>query len=174
MSFAKKTNFAAKSYFRSLLCSPFLSCERSVTVLRNGTRVPKSISQLRNTLRNGTLDAKSGIFTLYSFAAVSQLRIGGSCAAKWHSCAKIGFAAAKIFAEESNELRNAFAKDGRFRRDMLISQQLRLSCEMVSQRSANFAEDFLRLRSLAEPCFCFVHTLFLLCCWSDFALISSF
>ena len=139
-------------------------------MLWNGTRVPKSISQLRNTLRNGTLDAKSGIFTLHSFAAVSQLRIGGSCAAKWHSCAKIGFPAAKIFVEKSNELRNDFAKDGRFRRDMLISQRLRLSCEMVSQWSANFAEDFLRLGSLAEPCFCSVYTLFLVQFCSDFFL----
>ena len=143
-------------------------------MLRNGTRVPKSVSQLRNTLRNGILDAKSGIFTLYSFAVVSQLRIGGSYAAKWHSCAKIGFAAAKIFAEETNELRNDFAKDGRFRRDMLISQRLRLSCKMILQQSANFAEDFLRLRSLTEPCFCSVYTLFLLCFWSDFAPIFSF
>ena len=109
-------------------------------MLRNDTRVPNLVSQLRNTLRNGALTAKTGIFTLCSFAANSQLRNGGSCSAKWHSCAKLGFAATKIFAEESNELRNDFAKDGRFRRDMLISQQLRLSCEMVSQRSANFAE----------------------------------
>nr|CAN79650.1 hypothetical protein VITISV_010853 [Vitis vinifera] len=33
------------------------------------------------------------------FAAVSQLRNEGHCAAKWHSCAKIGFAAAKYPAE---------------------------------------------------------------------------
>ena len=111
---------------------------------------------------------------LWSFVAVSQLRNGGSCAAKWHSCAKLGFAAAKIFAEESNALRNDFAKDGRFRKDMLILQRLRLSCEMVSQRSANFAEDFLRLRSLAKPCFCSVYTLFLLCFRADFAPIDFF
>ena len=110
----------------------------------------------------------------FSRFIASQLRIGGSCAAKWHSCAKLGFAAAKIFAKESNELRNDFTKDGRFRRDMLISQWLCLGCEMVSQRSANFAEDFLRLRSLAELCFCSVYTLFLLCFHSDFSPISSF
>nr|CAN83355.1 hypothetical protein VITISV_038197 [Vitis vinifera] len=40
-------------------------------VLRNGTRVPKVASQLRNSLRNGALAAKLGIFTLWSFAAVS-------------------------------------------------------------------------------------------------------
>ena len=104
-----------------------------VTVLRNGTRVPNLVSQLRNTLRNGALTAKTGILTLCSFAADSQLQNGGSCSAKWQSCAKLGFPAVKIFVEESNELRNDFAKDGRFRRDMLISQQLRLGCETISQ-----------------------------------------
>ena len=133
----------------SLCCEMALVCQ-------------KLVSQLQNTLRNGALTAKMGIFTLCSFAANSQLRNGGSCSAKWHSCAKLGFAAAKIFAEESNELRNDFAKDSRFRRDTLISQRLRLGCETVSQRSANFAKDFLRLRSLVEPCFCSVYTLFLL------------
>ena len=91
---------------------------------------------------------------LWSFAVVSQLRNGGSCAAKWHSCAKLSFAVAKIFTEESIELRNDFAKDGRFRRDTLIPQRLLLGCETVSQQSANFAEDSLRLRNLADPCFC--------------------
>ena len=141
-----------------------------VTVLRNDTRVPNLVSQLRNTLRNGALTAKTGIFTFYSFAANSQLQNGGSCFAKCHSCAKLGFAAAKIFAEESNELRNDFAKDGRFRRDMLISQRLRLSCEMVSQRSANFAEAAKSRRPLFLLCF---HSV-LLCFLSDIAPISSF
>ena len=50
---------------------PFCSCEMGVTVLRNGTRVPKLVSQLRNTLRNGALAVKLGIFTLSSFATVS-------------------------------------------------------------------------------------------------------
>ena len=77
-------------------------------MLRSGTRVPNLVSQLQNTLRNGALAVKLGIFTLWSFAAISQLRNGGSCAAKWHSCAKLGFAAAKIFAKESIELRNGF------------------------------------------------------------------
>ena len=70
-----------------------------VTVLRNGTRVPKSASQLRNTLRNGALAVKLGIFTLWDFAAISQLRNEGYCAAKWHSCAKSAFTAAKSSAE---------------------------------------------------------------------------
>ena len=73
----------------------FRSCEMRFTVLRNGTHVPKCASQPRNTLRNGALAVKLGIFTLWSFAAAKQLRNGGSCAGKWHSCAKIGFAASK-------------------------------------------------------------------------------
>ena len=96
---------------------------------------------------------KLGIFMLCSFVAVSQLRNGGSYVVKWHSCAKVGFTVAKIFIE-SIELRNDFAKDSRFRRDTLIPQRLLLGCETVSQRSANFAEVSLRLRNLADPCFC--------------------
>ena len=91
-------------------------------MLRNGTRVPKLVSQLRNR----ALAAKLGIFMLWSFAAVLQLRNGGSCASKWHSCAKLGFAATKIFVKESIKLRNDFAKDDRFRRDTLIQQRLLL------------------------------------------------
>ena len=45
---------------------------------------------------------------LWSFAANSQLWNGGFCAMKWHSCAKLGFTAVKIFAEESIEMRNGF------------------------------------------------------------------
>ena len=74
------------------------------------------------TLRNGALAAKLGFFTLWSFAAVSQLRNGGSCAAKWHSCAKSGFAAAKIFVERGLRLRTGFAAKCRFRRGCEISQ----------------------------------------------------
>ena len=146
----QKGVFAEKNDFRS----PFRSCEMGVTVLRSGTRVPKLVSQLRNTLRNGALAAKLGIFMLCSFAAVSQLRNGGSCAAKRYSCAILGFVAVKIFAKESIELRNDFAKDGRFRRDTLIPQRLLLGCEMISQRSANFAEAAKFCRPLFLPCFC--------------------
>ena len=123
--------------------------------------MPKSLSQLRNTLRDGTLVAKSGIFTLYRFAAVLQLRIRGSCVAKWHTCAKLGFAASKIFAEEKMELRNDFAKDGRFRRETSIPQRLLLGCKMASQRSANFTE----VAKSRKP-------LFLLCLHSIFGPIS--
>ena len=42
---------------------------------------------------------KLGIFTFWDFAAVSQLRNEGHCAAKWHSCAKIAFAIAKYPTE---------------------------------------------------------------------------
>ena len=86
-------------FLRFVISQPFRSCEMRVTVLRNGTRVPKCVSQPRNTLQNGTFGAKSGIFTLWSFAAVSQLRNEGHCAAEWHSCAKSAFAAAKSSAE---------------------------------------------------------------------------
>ena len=88
---------------------PFCSCEMSVRGFQMALVCQKVVSQPRNTLRNGALAAKLGIFTLWSFAVVSQLRNGGSCAAKWHSCAKIGFVAAKIFAERGLRLRTGFA-----------------------------------------------------------------
>ena len=116
LSFAEKGQFRSKKQFSQPLRNAFRSCEMNVTVLRSGTRVPKSLSQLRNTLRNGTLVAKSGIFTLYRFAAVSQLRNGGSCAAKWHSCAKLAFAATKILKENPKVLRNGLATKCSFRR----------------------------------------------------------
>nr|CAN65961.1 hypothetical protein VITISV_018298 [Vitis vinifera] len=78
--------------FSQQLRSEFRSCEIDVIVLRSGTRVPKPLSQLRNTLRNGTFGAKSCFSTSQ---CVSQLRNGCYCTAKWHSCAKFTFAAAK-------------------------------------------------------------------------------
>ena len=142
LSFAEKSQFRSKKPFSQPLRNPFHSCEMNVTVLRSGTRVPKSLSQLRNTLRNGTLVAKSGIFTLYSFVAVSQLRIGGSCAAKWHSCAKLAFAAAKILAENPKVLRNGLATKCSFRRSFPQATKSR--------------------RVLFLLCLCFVFALFLL------------
>ena len=66
LSFAEKYQFRSKTPFSQPLRNAFRSCEMNVTVLRSGTRVPKLLSQLRNTLRNGTFVAKSG---LYRFAA---------------------------------------------------------------------------------------------------------
>ena len=102
---------------------PFRSCEMRVTVLRNGTRVPKSASQPRNPLRNGTFVAKSAFFTSQ---CVSQLRNRCSCAAKWHSCAKSGFRSCENFRREGPEAANWFHSK------MPISQ---------------------RLRNFADPCF---------------------
>ena len=65
LSFATKRQFRSNLPFSQQLRSEFRSCEIDVTVLRSGTRVPKPLSQLRNTLRNGTFGAKSG---LYHFA----------------------------------------------------------------------------------------------------------
>ena len=73
LSFAAKCQFRSKMSFSQQLRNAFRSCEMNVTVLRSGTRVPKSLSQLRNTLRNGTFVAKSG---LYHF-------VGRFATAKW-------------------------------------------------------------------------------------------
>ena len=105
LSFAEKGQFRRKSHFRSPLRNAFRSCEMDAHVLRSGTRVPKMVSQLRNPLPNGVFPAKWRI----SCFGGSQLRNGGSCAAKWHSCAKLDFVAAKISTENSNELRNGLA-----------------------------------------------------------------
>ncbi|WJZ84416.1 hypothetical protein VitviT2T_004021 [Vitis vinifera] len=96
-------------FLRFGISQSFHNCEMRFTVLRNGTRVPKCASQLRNTLRNGALAAKLGIFTFWDFAAVSQLRNESHCAVKWHSCAKVGFAAEKIFSKRDLWLRTGFA-----------------------------------------------------------------
>ena len=86
------------------------------------TRVPKSASQLPNTLPNGAFPAKWRISCFGGSQPLSQLRNGGSCATKWHSCAKIGFATAKIFAERAIGLRTGFAAKFQFRRGCEISQ----------------------------------------------------
>nr|CAN84095.1 hypothetical protein VITISV_016354 [Vitis vinifera] len=102
--------------FSQQLRNAFRSCEMNVTVLRSGTRVPKSLSQLRNTLRNGNFGAKSSFTTSQ---VVSQLRNGGSYAAKWHSCAKLAFASVKILEENPKVLRNDLATKCSFRRSFL-------------------------------------------------------
>ena len=121
-----------------------LCCEMRFTVLRNGTHVPKCASQPRNTLRNGALAVKLGIFTLWSFAAAKQLRNGGSCAGKWHSCAKIGFAAAKIFVERGLRLRTGFAAKCRFCRGCEISQTPVFPLFLLCFRSDFAPKDFLQ------------------------------
>ena len=65
LSFATIRQFRSKMPISQPLRNVFRSCEISVTVLRSGTRVPKSFSQLRNTLQNGIFVAKPG---LYHFA----------------------------------------------------------------------------------------------------------
>ena len=75
--FAEEGRFRSKRGFsqkNTIFAAHFVArFAMGVTVLRNGTRVPKSASQLQNTLRNGALAAKLGIFTLCSFTAISQL-----------------------------------------------------------------------------------------------------
>ena len=104
-----RSRFAATKW-GSLCCEMALVCQ-------------KVASQLWNPLRNGAFPTKMGSFMLWWFAAVSQLRNGSHCAAKWHSCAKIGFAASKLLAEWDFWLRNwEFSRFG-------ASQSFR-SCEM--------------------------------------------
>ena len=172
-------NFAAIS-------QPFRSCEMRVTVLRNGTRVPKPASQLRNTLRNGSFVAKSSFTTSQ---CVSQLRNGCYCTAKWHSCAKFTFAAAKYPAKWSFpcEMEDfmlwwfaaafAVAKWGLLCCEVaLVCQKWFRSCENFRREGPEAANWFCskvsisqRLRHLADPCFSPVFALFLTRFCSDFA-----
>ena len=80
-------HFATQRWFHS----SFRSCEISVRGFEMALVCQKKVSQLRNTLRNGALAAKLEVFTLWDFAAVSQLRNESHCVAKWHSCAKKWF-----------------------------------------------------------------------------------
>ena len=130
LSFATKRQFQLRSEFRS--------CEIDVTVLRSGTCVPKPLSQLRNTLQNGTFGAKSRFSTSH---CVSQLPNGCYCTAKWHSCAKFAFVAAKYPRRDFYSVAEWFCNK------MLSSQKFPSLCE-ISQS--------------------FVFPLFLLCFCSDF------
>ena len=140
----------------------------------------KVVSQLQNTLRNGALAAKLGVFSLWDFAVVSQLRNEGHCAAKWHSCAKKWFRSYEIPCGMDLWLRNwefsRFGASQPFRNcEMgapmlrsgtrvlnLVSQLRKFSqrrawgCELVSQQSADFAEAAKSRRPLFLLCFCFV------------------
>ena len=125
LSFATKRQFRSKMPFSQQLRSEFRSCEIDVTVLRSGTRVPKPLSQLRNTLRNGTFGAKSRFSTSQ---CVSQLPNGCYCTAKWHSCAKFAFAAAKY------PRRDFYSVAEWFGNKMRSSQKFPSPCE-ISQSS---------------------------------------
>ena len=77
------------------------------------------VSQLRNSLRNGALAAKSGSFYALDFAAISQLRNGVTVLRNGIRVPRGGFAAMKIFAEGGMGLRNHFAAQWSFRSDFL-------------------------------------------------------
>ena len=120
--------------FSQLLRNAFRSCEINVTVLRSGTRVSKSPSQLRNTLRNGTFVAKSG---LYHFAS-------RFAAAKWGLlCCEVALVCQTCLRSCENSRREVQSVAEWFGNKMLISQKF-----------------FFRLQNLAELCFCSVFTLF--------------
>ena len=118
--------FAAKGHFcslfrsyqmRSLCCEMALVCQRVV-------------SQLRNTMRNGALAAKLGVFTLWDFAAILQLRNEVTVLRSGTRVPRASFAAVKIFAEKGMRLRNDFAAKWRFRSEGLISQRTFWDCEI--------------------------------------------
>ena len=87
-------HFAGNGQFRS----PFRGFQMALVC-------QKVVSQSQNTLRNGALAVKLGVFMLRDFAAVSQLRNESHCAAKWHSCAKKWLHSCEILCEMELSLR---------------------------------------------------------------------
>ena len=106
------------------------------------------LSQLRNSLRNGTFGAKS-CFSISQ--CTSQLPNRCYCTAEWHSCAKPHFRSCEI-----------------------PSQRLLQCCGMVWQQNAHFAEVSFMLRNFAELCFSLVFALFSLQIRLDFFFFSIF
>ena len=142
LSFATKSQFRSKTPFSQPLRNAFRSCQMNVTVLRSGTRVPNSPSQLQNTLRNGTFVAKSG---LYHFA-------GRFAAVKWGLlCCEVALVCPNRLRSCENSCRELQSVAEWFGNKMLISQNFSLGCE-ISQSS--------------------VFALFSLCFCSDFFFLS--
>ena len=78
--------------FRSLemISQPFRNCKMSVRGFQMALMCQKVVSQLKG-----------------DFAAVSQLRNEGNCAAKWHSCAKSWFRSCETPFQMASRLRNS-------------------------------------------------------------------
>ena len=91
-----------------------------------------------------------GVFTLWDFAAVSQLRIEVTVLRNGTRVPRGGFAAAKIFVEGCVGLRNHFAVEGYFHSQSLISQQVPKGCEIISQQMAIFVGAYFGLRNFAN------------------------
>ena len=107
--------------FSQPLHNAFRNCEINVTVLRSGTRVPKSFSQLRNTLRNGIFVAKSG---LYHF-------VGRFAAAKWGLlCCEVALVCQTRLRSCENSRRESQSVAEWFGNKMLISQKFPSACEI--------------------------------------------
>ena len=110
---------------------PFRSCEMRVTVLRNGTRVPKSASQLRNSLRNGTFGCE-----IENFHALELRNAFRSC----ETDAPVLRSGTRV-PKWVSQLRK-------------FSQRLLQCCGMVWQQNVDFAEAAKSRRPLFFPCFC--------------------
>ena len=133
LSLATKCQFRSKMLISQLLRSEFCSCEIDVTVLRSGTRVPKPLSQLRNTLRNGTL-VRNHAFPLHNAFRSCEMD-----ATVLRSGTRVPNSLSQLrntFAETSTVLRNGLATKFSFRRSFLQSAKFR--------------------RALFFPCFCSV------------------
>ena len=91
------------------ISQPFCNFKMSVRGFEMTLVCQMVVSQLRNTLRNGALATKLGVFMLCDFAAVSQLRNEVTVLRNGTRVPRERFAAAKIFTERGLRLRDDFA-----------------------------------------------------------------
>ena len=106
-------SFAAKCQFRSNFAMRFVTAKLMLLCC-------EVAHVCQNRFRNCEIPCGMGLLLrnlgFTTSQVVSQLRNGGSCAVKWHSCAKIAFAATKILAKNPKVLRNDLATKCSFRR----------------------------------------------------------
>ena len=100
LSFAAKCQFRNHFAMRFATAKLMLQCCEVAHVCQNRFRNCEIPCGMGFLLRN---------LGFTTSQCILQLPNEGSCVAKWHSCAKIVFAAAKILAENSKVLRNGFA-----------------------------------------------------------------
>ena len=103
----------------------FRSYEMSVWGFEMALVCQRVVSQLRNTLPNGSSAAKWRISRRGGSAAISQLRNGCTWLRNGTRVPRDLFAAAKIFAEGARRLRNHFTVGSDFRSGSLLAAKFR-------------------------------------------------
>ena len=113
--FAAEGHFRCGGPFSQPISQPILQLRNEGGVLRNGTRVPRGVSHLRN----GFWLRKLEISRFGDFATISQLRNEGRRLRNGTRVPRGGFATTKIFVEGGMGLRNDFETKWHFRSGFL-------------------------------------------------------